>query len=359
MPDKIFIADLQEGSAVSTWFLIADSVLKPSQNGNDYLELRLIDNSGDITMRIWHADASLAEELRPARVLEVIDLRVDSFKGKKQFSLDASAVQRHLQVRDALEQDMPFLIPAASRDPDSLLESLQAEIRAVKDPNIRYLLTSLLSDAEFIDRFSIWPAAVKHHHAYRSGLLEHTVGVVHACRSALQFYKGVHCDLLIAGAVLHDIGKLEAYDYDTATGNIRVSKKGVLTDHIMIGVDMVRSLISKSSANNRRFAASWPSEYTTHLEHMILSHHGKLEWGSPVEPATIEALILHLADYLDSRVNRLERYILSGNIAPGEHVFADDLRANVYVGDFGKPQIDEKAASDMAPGVAVGETPLF
>lgn len=359
MAGKIFISDLQEGSVVNSWFLIADSNLKPAQSGSDYLELRLVDSSGDIMMRIWHANDSFAEELRPARVLEISELRVDSYRGKKQFSLDASVVQRHLKVRDPIERDMPFLVPVASRDPDSLVKTLRSEIRAVKDPSIKYLLSSMVSDAEFMSFFSIWPAAVRHHHAYRFGLLEHTVGVVTACRSAIRFYAGVHGDLLIAGAVLHDIGKLGAYDYDRATGAIAMSKKGVLTDHIVIGVDMLRSWLDRCAESNRQFAATWPDEYTTHLEHMILSHHGKLEWGSPVEPATIEAQILHLADLLDSRVNKLERYMQSGSIPPGEFTFADDLRANIYVGDFGGSQVEERTTLDTESEVAAGETPLF
>ncbi len=356
---KVFISDLQEGSILSSWFMIAESSLKPSQNGSDYLELRLTDSSGDIVMRIWNANASLADELRSGQVIEVSELRVDSYRGKKQFSLDASAVQRHLRARPPADSDMPFLVPVASRDLDSLVRVLRSEIRAVKDPSIRYLLSSMISDDEFMSRFSITPAAVRHHHAYRSGLLEHTVGVVTACRSAAKFYTGVHGDLLIAGAVLHDIGKLEAYDYDKATGAIRISKKGVLTDHIIIGVDMFRRVLDACVARSPKFARTWQSEYTIHLEHMILSHHGQLEWGSPVEPATIEAHVLHIADLMDSRVNKLERYLQSRSIAPGEHIFADDLRANIYVGDFGGSQLEEEAAPDAEPELVSGETPLF
>ena len=118
---KVFISDLQEGSILSSWFMIAESSLKPSQNGSDYLELRLTDSSGDIVMRIWNANASLADELRSGQVIEVSELRVDSYRGKKQFSLDASAVQRHLRARPPADSDMPFLVPVASRDLDSLV----------------------------------------------------------------------------------------------------------------------------------------------------------------------------------------------------------------------------------------------
>lgn len=382
MQGKTMIADLQEGAMVDSWFLIADSSLKPSQSGNDYLELRLTDSSGDIVMRIWHADASLADELRPAHVLEVSQLKVDSYRGRRQFSLDASAARRQLHVRDARDGDMSLLVQSTSRDPDGLMKALRSHVRSIKDPGIRYLMTSLVSDEAFMSRFSIWPAAVRHHHAYRCGLLEHTVGVTTVCKSVQGFYNGVHGDLLIAGAILHDIGKLEAYDYDPNTGAIRMSKRGVLCDHIILGIDMLRGWLDRSIADNPKFAASWPDEYTTHLEHMILSHHGKLEWGSPVEPVTIEALILHLADYLDSRINKVERYIGSGSIAPGEHVYSEDLRANVYIGDFGRAlsqasqssgqslgqptgqvlgqsQHEADTTSDRASEAAAGETPLF
>jgi 3'-5' exoribonuclease len=353
MRGKTMIADLQEGAVVDSWFLIADSSLKPSQSGNDYLELRLTDSSGDIVMRIWHADASLADAFRPPHVLEVSQLKVDSYRGKRQFSLDASAARRQLHVRDARDSDMALLVQSTSRDPDGLLKTLRSTVRSIKDPGIRYLMTSIVSDEAFMSRFGIWPAAVRHHHAYRCGLLEHTVGVLTLCKSVQGFYNGVHGDLLTAGAILHDVGKLEAYDYDPITGTIRMSKHGILCDHIVLGIDILRGWLARSIEGNPKFAALWPDEYTTHLEHMILSHHGKLEWGSPVEPATIEALTLHLADYLDSRINKVERYIQSGCIAPGEHVYSEDLRANVYIGDFGRAL----SQSDQAVGQSLGLVP--
>jgi 3'-5' exoribonuclease len=353
------IADLAEGAAVDSWFMIGDSTLKPSHSGNDYLELRLVDSSGDIVMRVWNADSSLAETFSSGRVLEMSGLKVDSYRGRKQFSVDAALARTHLRVRDARDQDMPSLIPCASRNPNELTKALRADIRSVKDPSIRYLLTGIISDEDFMGRFSVWPAAVKHHHAYMGGLLEHTVGVVALCKSARAFYQGVHGDLLMAGAILHDIGKLEAYDYHRITGGIRMSKSGVLCDHIVLGVRMLRHWLDRLASGSRRFAAAWPDEYTVNLEHMLLSHHGRKEWGSPVEPATIEALILHLADYLDSQVNKVERYIRSGIVATGEHAYLDDLRGNLYLGSFTHLDDEAETGSDEASEAAAGETPLF
>jgi 3'-5' exoribonuclease len=254
---------------------------------------------------------------------------------------------------------MSSLIPCASRSLDELTKALRSDIRSVKDPSIRYLLTSITSDEGFMSRFTAWPAAIKHHHAYMSGLLEHTVGVVALCKSARAFYQGVNSDLLMAGAILHDIGKLEAYDYDRTTGAIRMSKSGVLCDHILLGVRMLRHWLDRLASSSKKFSAAWPDEYTINLEHMLLSHHGRKEWGSAVEPATIEALILHLADYSDSQVNKMERYIQSGIVAVGKHAYLDDLRGNLYIGSFARLSDEVEASADEATGAAAGETPLF
>ncbi|NLU40788.1 MAG: HD domain-containing protein [Firmicutes bacterium] len=359
MSGKAMIADLAEGTVVDSWFMIGDSALKPSNSGNDYLELRLVDNSGDIVMRVWNADTSLAETFSRGRVLEISGLKVDSYRGRKQFSVDASLARTHLRVRDPQGHDMSSLIPCASRNLDELAKTLRADVRSVKDPSIRYLLTSLVSDEDFMGRFTVWPAAIRHHHAYMGGLLEHTVGVAAMCKSARGFYQGVHGDLLMAGAILHDIGKLEAYDYDRITGAIRMSKSGVLCDHILLGVRMLRRWLDRLASDSKKFAAAWPDEYTINLEHMLLSHHGRKEWGSPVEPATIEALILHLADYSDSQINKLERYIQSGVVATGQHTYLDDLRGNLYIGSFAHLDDKAEANSDQASQAAAGETPLF
>jgi len=172
---------------------------------------------------------------------------------------------------------------------------LLARISSIEHPHLRDLVARLVD--RYADRLRLWPAAVKVHHDYRSGLLEHVLKILELVVAQAGFY-GANRDLLIAGAILHDIGKLEELSYSLAA---EYTLEGNLVGHITIGVGMVRDMA--------REIPDLPHELLLQLEHLILSHHGSRENGSPVEPMTVEAFILAAADDLDSKIHQVRRHI--------------------------------------------------
>jgi 3'-5' exoribonuclease len=179
---------------------------------------------------------------------------------------------------------------------------LLGRLDSVSDPALRALLLGMVQ--KHADRLRIWPAARRVHHAYRSGLLEHILAIMSASVFLADQY-GARRDLLIAGALLHDIGKLQELSYDTSTN---YTVEGNLVGHIVLGVGMLRDAV--------REQPGVPVELVTELEHLILSHHGDLEFGSPVKPMTVEAFLLAAVDDLDAKLHQIRQH-LDDDDSPG------------------------------------------
>ena len=186
-------------------------------------------------------------------------------------------------------------IPSAPRPLDEMWSELQSRVARVGNPWVRRLLEAILDG--YGDRLRVWPAALTVHHAYRGGLLEHVLKLTEAGDAMAAAYR-VDADLVFAGAVLHDIGKIEELRYDEATS---YSKRGNLIGHITMGVIMVRDAA--------RAIEGFPEDILTRIEHLIVSHHGARELGSPVEPMTEEALILSSIDDLDATLHQFRRHV--------------------------------------------------
>ena len=186
-------------------------------------------------------------------------------------------------------------IRSSPRPIDEMWAELTARVASVTDPHIRELLERLV--ARHGDRLRIWPAARQVHHAYRSGLLEHILKIMEVGVFLADAY-GARRDLVLAGALLHDIGKLEELTYDVA---VDYSLAGNLVGHIVIGAGMVRDAV--------REIPGFPEELALEIQHLMLSHHGAKELGSPVVPATVEALILAAADDFDAKMHQVRRHL--------------------------------------------------
>jgi 3'-5' exoribonuclease len=184
---------------------------------------------------------------------------------------------------------------AAPRPVDEMWSELQELIQHVRDPHIRELLQRIIT--QHAHKLRVWPAALRVHHAYRSGFLEHILSVA---RSALMLgtMYGANQDLLTAGALLHDIGKLEELEYDQSTS---YSREGNLVGHVTLGAIMVRNAMASIS--------DFPEILRTQIEHLVVSHHGHKEFGAPVEPMTLEAMILSAADDLDAKINQVKQAV--------------------------------------------------
>jgi 3'-5' exoribonuclease len=286
------VRDLQASSAGWGFFLCARKEVRSGKNG-EYLALVLQDISGEIRAKIFQDVEGLKQEFDAGEFVK-INGRGNSFNQRLELVVDK--IRRVNPVQDALDGFREEeCIPCSPRAAADMWQELLDRVAAVSDPHIRLLLERII--AHHAERLRIWPAAQTVHHAYRSGLLEHVLKIAEIALFLADAY-GARRDLVLAGVILHDIGKLEELTYDITTG---YSVEGNLVGHISIGVRMLRDEIRELPA--------FPALLAVELEHMILSHHGARELGSPVEPMTVEAFILASCDDLDARIHQARRHI--------------------------------------------------
>ena len=316
-----FVADLKPGMIADTVFLCADIKSRMTRNGSYFADVKLVDRTGEISLKLWRYSPEVTLGLEPGAFVRVGNVQVEEYGGSLQLSQDTSSFGRSVTLCDVSQCDLADFVPATPRDVDEMTREVTAAVSGVSNKPIRCLLESFFCDPDFMARFREWPAAIRHHHAYCGGLLEHTVNVLRICRQAAEQYEALDWDVLCAGALLHDIGKVQSYDYDRARAQAAMSPNGVAIDHIVLGMELVARRIAQlvSGCPDRGSCASpcWTSGLTLEISHLVASHHGTLEWGSPVQPATIEACILHHADNMDAQVNKFERTIRE-SFASGE-----------------------------------------
>lgn len=286
------IAELVGASNGSGYFLCARKELRSGKSGH-YLALVLQDISGEIKAKVFQDVDQLKDEFDAGEFVK-IQARGNLFNQRLELVIDK--IRRVHPQRDALEgfreEDC---IPCAPRPLDEMWAELEAHVTRVSSPPVRELLTRML--AKEGDRLRIWPAAQAVHHAYRGGLLEHVLKILDSVVFLADAY-GANRDVLVAGAILHDIGKLEELSYGVTT---EYSVQGNLIGHITIGAGMVRDLV--------REIPDFPQDLQLQIEHLILSHHGQRAMGSPVEPMTVEAFILSAVDDLDARIHQVRKHI--------------------------------------------------
>lgn len=279
---------------MSGWLfcLCAAKEQRPGKAG-DFLSLTLQDATGRITARVFEDVERLKGEFDAGEFVKVQG-RTNLYNGRLQFIVDRIRRVHPDQDRAAgfREED---LVASAPRGLDEMWAELLAVVAGVGDPFVRTLLERIVSANE--PRLRVWPAAQLVHHAYRGGFLEHILQIARVATSLADAYQA-NRDIVIAGALLHDIGKLQELNYETATS---YSREGNLLGHISLGLVMVRDA--------GRAIPDFPPALLTQIEHIVLSHHGSMDFGSPVEPMTVEAFILSMADDLDAKVNQVRQAI--------------------------------------------------
>jgi 3'-5' exoribonuclease len=281
-----FIKDLKVGDKVVDFYLVKSKRNKVSRAGKTFLDLDLSDRSGQINAKVWERAEPLSESFSRGDVIKVRAV-VEEYQGARQLVIT--------DLRPVAEGDpysLDDLIKSCPYDCEGLMNELLAEIDKVRDERIKELLLAFFQDEEFKRAFMAAPASRNLHHPYRGGLLEHSLKVLRvALVAADELYPGeVDRDLLVAGAILHDVGKMEELDPDLQGGYTTV---GYLLGHITLGAHMVRE--------RARALHDFPQDLLQELEHILLSHHGEREWGAPVVPMTPEALIIHFCDNLDAK----------------------------------------------------------
>lgn len=304
-----FVKDLKEKEAVASPFLIKFSAVAVGKTGKPYMNLVLQDKSGELEARIWDDVPKYAgQAVRDAFVW--VEGTCQAYQGRKQ------VVVKSLQILREDDVTVKDYIAVSSVDPDELYKVLISFVDSMTDPYYRALAESVLKDdADVVDRVKRAPAAKSMHHAYRSGLIEHVVSITRTLDFLSTHYSPyLDRDLLFLGGFFHDIGKLWELSYDRVTD---YTTEGKLIGHLVMGVELVDKKIRELEAQPGRLPGPFPEEKKLLVKHVILAHHGQLEYGSPKTPHCLEALIVHYIDDLDSKVNAIQSFI-SQDQTPGQ-----------------------------------------
>jgi 3'-5' exoribonuclease len=335
MEKKLFIHTLEEGQQVDDLFLVKSVRLAETRAGKPYLSLVFADRSGDIGGPAWDNAEALEKICIPGQVVRVRGA-VQTYRDKLQLRVD------HIEAADQTHLKMENYMAASSRNPASMESELDQRLSEIEDPFLRKLLYKIFHETEVGERFKHAPAAKGIHHAYRGGLLEHSLSMARVASLLADHYRTVDKDLVIAGALLHDIGK--TVELQSEVGVIDYTDIGRLKGHVVIGSEFLAGAAAEIE--------DFPREVLVHLQHLVLSHHGKQEFGSPVVPMTAEALMLSFIDDMDAKMSLVDQ--LSAKLKADGPTWSDYQRSlERYI--LLKPMLDggdsiETKAEDDGPG---------
>ena len=284
--EQIAVAAFEKDLKFEGFLLVRTSDQRASSNGSKYLDMTLCDRTGDINAKMW--DGTVA----PPKVGGVVKVRalVTEYNGRLQLRVN--------KVREAAEGecDLSFLVPCAPYPAEQMLREITDTVDAMKNPVLQKLTREMLAMAG--DKLLYYPAAQRLHHAERSGLLHHTSSMLKTAKAVLSVYSWLDADLLCAGVIVHDLSKISEMKSDE-TGNVNdYTVDGLLLGHLVRGVTQVREAARRANIPEEE-------EYVLLLEHMIISHHGEAEYGSPRPPMFPEAEMLHWVDLVDARMNEM------------------------------------------------------
>jgi 3'-5' exoribonuclease len=323
------VSELMDGQLVASLFLVREKEIRISaRSGKSWLELSLGDRTGSIPAKMWDNFEALAKTFECDDVVRIRG-RVKLYNGSKELTLE--------QIVPVVEQEYELgdFLPHTECDVERLYADLGAAIAAMKNPWLQRLLVSVVDDPEIAPRLKRAPAAMTMHHAYIGGLLEHLVSLVGLAKAVSAHYPELDADLLLAGVVLHDIGKTEELRY---TRGIDYSDRGRLLGHITIGAAMAREKM--------KAIAGFPPQLAVLVEHLILSHHGTYEFGSPALPQVPEAVALNFIDDIDSKMAGMRRTLEQASAGASENPWTDrnpSLRRELLRRDYflagGTPKI--------------------
>ena len=282
--NKQFVSDLKAGQKVESVFLLREKTLKRKKDGQFYLHLALKDKTGQIDGKMWEnidkVDAKLTQD-------DFVFIRghIDSWRDMEQLIVE------DMKKMDVKEISLYDYLPATNKDVSKIFQEIRSRVSRFGNEYLKKLLIMFLDDNDIKQKMMRAPAAQRMHSAYLGGLIEHIFTVMGLAQNICNLYEGVDLELVLAGVIFHDIGKIEELSYDRS---IDFTDRGKLIGHLAIGLIMVDEKI--------KMIKGFPEELRLKLEHLIVSHHGEREWGSPKEPTTKEAIILHSLDNLDAKL---------------------------------------------------------
>jgi 3'-5' exoribonuclease len=311
---KSFIDQLNAGDNVDEIFVLAEKSMARKRNGENFLNLTLADRSGQMKGVVWDNVETIAGSVQSG---DFVRLKggVSEYRGMLQL------VVKELAPCAADQVDPADFLPATGRDVEQMFARLTEITAGLTDTDLRDLFARFWADEALVEQFKKAPAAKMMHHAYIGGLLEHTLSMTLLAEMLAGHYKGVNRDLLIAGTILHDIGKVREFAYST---RIDYTDEGRLVSHIVIAVEMLQKKLDQLE--------DFPREKADLLKHMIISHHGSREFGSPEPPKTIEAVLLHYIDEIDSKVNGIREFLAAEDPAESWTSYHRLLERHFYRG---------------------------
>ncbi len=321
-----YVGDLTPNDVITAQFLVTSKEIRQKKTGEPYLSLQLADKTGELEAKMWDNVAEVMDTFERDHFVKVKGL-MQLYQKRAQFTI------HKLRRLDDHEVDFADYFPCADRDPDEMFAELRGIILEVGNADLRGLLNLIFDDVTIATAFKAAPAAKTIHHACRGGLLLHVLSLCALAKMTAAHYRDVDLDLVLCGAILHDIGKIEELSYSRSFG---YSSEGQLLGHIILGLRIVGDKV--------RQLPSFPHKLRTLIDHMIVSHHGELEFGSPKVPVFPEALLLHHLDNLDSKMeavrNAIKREVLNegeftGWVPSLERAL---LRKKRYLGDPALPQ---------------------
>jgi 3'-5' exoribonuclease len=286
----LWVKDIKVDDHVRGHYLAKGKRLGLTKKGDPFLRIALADRTGEIEARMWERAEKFSSLFAEGDILEVVGY-ASSFRDQIQVTLSSLSV-----AEDG--GDPTLFLETTPKDVSKMMTSLRGILRQIRNPHLKALIDAFLSDRRFVAIFKKAPAAKTFHHSYLGGLLEHTYSVCEMSKAVAEHYPELDGDLLLAGAFLHDMGKIRELRFDKV---IDYTDEGRLLGHLSLGVSMVDERLSA--------IGDFPQGLALRLKHLILSHHGQYEFGSPKRPKFLEAFALHLIDDLDAKMNGLGRFM--------------------------------------------------
>lgn len=338
-----FVTELEPNQIIQTSFLVTSKEIRQKKGGEFYLSLLLADRTGELDAKMWDNVSDVLDAFDRDDFVKVKGL-IQIFHNRPQLTI------HKLRRMDESEIDFVDYFPCSKRDIETMWTELRAIVAAFENAHLKALLEAMLDDPDVAARYRRAPAAKQIHHAFLGGLLEHVLSVAGLAQAAAAHYANVDRDLLMTGVILHDIGKIYELNYERG---FSYSNDGQLLGHIHIGARMVGEKL--------RGLPEFPPELRSLVEHMILSHHGQLEFGSPKLPVFPEALLLHYLDDLDSKMECMRALIENDRHVGGcftafhSALSRSALKKDRYLN--GKAEPAAAAPAPRAQSEAAAETP--
>ena len=319
--NRRFVNELADGEVIDQVFLASEKQLRTNRNGNLYLQVRLSDKTGSVTSMLWNANQKHFDSFNNGDFVRV--------KGTSQlFNGGMQVLAKELGKSNASDVDEADFETICTEDLEKMVARVGELLRGMSNVHLRNLAECFLVNEAFMKGFRQAPAGVKNHHAYQGGLLEHVLSLMELVAIVSPRYPSIDADVLLMGAFMHDMGKIRELTYQPDLG---YSDAGQLIGHLVLGVSMLDEMLRETE---KQSGEEFPADLANHLRHLIVSHHGEYEYGSPKLPMSLEAFALHSLDNLDAKMHSFNQLITDDvNKSSNWTVYHPSIGRKIYKGN--------------------------